>query len=128
MKAKSDACVVCWQSGGIYMNNETYYIIGESRTNLDNAITKVYGTFYIAFELIPETEEILNVECSRTLELTNDFIRRIFLHRYLIKDAEALEAEIKRRYHGSSAKAILVAYRDAQKHYHRVMEHEQAGK
>lgn len=57
---------------------ETVYIIGESRTNLDNAITKVYGTFYIAFEIIPETEEIIEVDCSRTLELTKDFIRRLF--------------------------------------------------
>ena len=46
---------------------ETVYIIGESRTNLDNAITKVYGTFYIAFEIIPETEEIIEVDCSRTV-------------------------------------------------------------
>ena len=32
---------------------ETYYIVGESRTNVDNAITKVYGSFFIAFEVIP---------------------------------------------------------------------------
>ena len=25
---------------------ETYYIVGESRTNVDNAITKVYGSFF----------------------------------------------------------------------------------
>lgn len=31
---------------------ETYYIVGESRTNVDNAITKVYGSFFIAFEVI----------------------------------------------------------------------------
>ena len=34
---------------------ETYYIVGESRTNVDNAITKVYGSFFIAFEVIPST-------------------------------------------------------------------------
>ena len=32
---------------------ETYYIVGESRTNVDNAITKEYGSFFIAFEVIP---------------------------------------------------------------------------
>lgn len=36
---------------------ETYYIVGESRTNVDNAITKVYGSFFIAFEVIPSTGE-----------------------------------------------------------------------
>lgn len=38
---------------------ETYYFTGESRTNVDNAITKVYGSFYVAFEVIPETGEIV---------------------------------------------------------------------
>lgn len=99
------------------MKEETYYIIGESRTSLDNAITKVYGIFYIAFEVIPETGEIVQAECSRTLELTNDFIRRMFLHKRLIADEALIEAEVRRRYHGSSAKAILVAYRDAVKHF-----------
>ncbi len=108
------------------MKEETYYIVGESRTNLDNAITKVYGAFYIAFEVIPETGEIVQTECSRTLDLTNDFIRRMFLHKRLAADAEIIEAEVKRRYHGSSAKAILVAYRDALKHYQKVMENERA--
>ena len=38
---------------------ETYYIVGESRTNVDNAITKVYGSFFIAFEVIPSTGDRL---------------------------------------------------------------------
>lgn len=110
------------------MNGETYYIVGESRTNLDNAITKVYGGFYIAFEVVPETGEIVRTECSRTLELTNDFVSSIFLHKHLEKDEAVIEAEVHRRYHGSSWKAILVAYRDALKHYQKVMADEQAGK
>lgn len=101
---------------------ETVYIIGESRTNLDNAITKVYGTFYIAFEIIPETEEIVDVDCSRTLELTKDFIRRIFLGKRIELDSEKIEAEVKRRYFGSSTKAIIVAYRDALKRYQKIKE------
>ena len=42
---------------------ETYYIVGESRTNVDNAITKVYGSFFIAFEVIPSTGEIKQSVC-----------------------------------------------------------------
>lgn len=109
-------------------HEETYYIVGESRTNLDNAITKVYGGFYIAFEIVPETGEILRTECSRTLELTNDFISKMFLHKRLEADEALIEAEVKRRYHGSSWKAILVAYRDALKHYQKVMASEQEEK
>ena len=69
---------------------ETYYIVGESRTNVDNAITKVYGSFFIAFEVIPSTGEIIQTDCSRTLELTNDFIRKLFLHKHLETDAKVI--------------------------------------
>ena len=100
---------------------ETYYIVGESRTNVDNAITKVYGSFFIAFEVIPSTGEIIQTDCSRTLELTNDFIRKLFLHKHLETDAKVIEEAIQRRYHGSSWKALIVAYRDALKHYQRAM-------
>ena len=106
------------------MNGETYYVIGESRTNLDNAITRMYGGFFIAFELVPETGEIVEVDCSRTLELTHDFVRRMFLYKRLEADEKEIEAEVKRRYHGSSSKAILVAYRDALKHYQKIRESE----
>lgn len=106
------------------MNGETYYVIGESRTNLDNAITRMYGGFFIAFELVPETGEIVEVDCSRTLELTHDFVRRMFLHKRLEADEKQIEEEVKRRYHGSSSKAILVAYRDALKHYQKIRESE----
>ena len=109
---------------------ETYYIVGESRTNVDNAITKVYGSFFIAFEVIPSTGEIIQTDCSRTLELTNDFIRKLFLHKHLETDAKVIEEVIRRRYHGSSWKALIVAYRDALKHYQRAMaaEAEEKGK
>ena len=96
---------------------ETYYIVGESRTNVDNAITKVYGSFFIAFEVIPSTGEIIQTDCSRTLELTNDFIRKLFLHKHLETDAKVIEE-------------LIVAYRDALKHYQRAMtaEAEEKGK
>ena len=104
---------------------ETYFIIGESRTNVDNAMTKIYGSFFIAFEVVPSTGEILRTDCTHALELTNEFIRSIFLHKHLAADQEQLEAEVRRRYHGSSTKALLVAYRDAVKHYQKAVEEQE---
>lgn len=43
--------------------SESVYLIGESRTNLDNAITKIFNSFYLAFEVDPE--------CSATSFLRN---------------------------------------------------------
>ena len=109
---------------------ETFFFVGESRTNVDYAITKVYGSFFIAFEVIPSAGEIIQTDCSRTLELTNDFIRKLFLHKHLETDAKGIEEAIQRRYHGSSWKALIGAYRDALKHYQRAMaaEAEEKGK
>ena len=68
------------------MNNQTIYVTGEARTTIDNAITKMFGTFYIAFEIILLTDEIINMDCNATLRLTRDFIKRIFLNHNIIKD------------------------------------------
>ena len=58
---------------------QSYFVIGESRTNADNAITKIYGSFYLAFEVDGGTEEVLAFECTHTLELTEQFLRKLFL-------------------------------------------------
>ena len=54
------------------MDKRTLYITGEARTNMDNAITKIYGVFYMAFEVVEQTGEIVEVDCNATLELTRD--------------------------------------------------------
>lgn len=98
-------------------NAETLYIIGESRTNLDNAITKIYGSFFIAFEIDPADGTILEASCTHTLELTENFLRKIFIGKSLESQYEELENEVTRRYYGSSAKAVLASMRDASKRY-----------
>lgn len=102
------------------MNSQTIYITGEARTTIDNAITKMFGTFYIAFEIVLSTDEIIDVDCNATLRLTRDFVHRLFLKHNIIKDEEKLRKEITTRYFGSSSKAILTAYHDALQHYKKV--------
>ena len=46
------------------------FVIGESRTNADNAITKNYGTFYMAFEVDDRTFEVLDFSCTHTIATT----------------------------------------------------------
>ena len=77
-------------------------------------------TFYIAFEVILSTDEIIDMDCNATLTLTREFIKRIFLHHNIITDEEMLKKEIATRYFGSSSKAILTAYHDALQHYRKI--------
>ena len=93
----------------------TVYLVGNSKTNTDNAITTLYKSFYIGFVVEPGSGRIIDVGCASTLRTTDEFVRSIFVGKAMGKDDEELEAEVKRRYHGSSQRAIVVAYKDAAK-------------
>ena len=94
------------------------FIVGESRTNADNAITKIYNSFYMAFEVDDQTGCIVAFNCTHTLELTENFLRRLFVGKDFLGVEQWLEEELNRRYGGSSRKAVIVSYRDAVKRYH----------
>ena len=94
------------------------YVIGESRTNADNAITKTFGTFYMAFEVDDTTFEILDFSCTHTIATTQDFLRKLFIGQTFPEVDGWLEDALNRRYGGSSRRAVLVACRDALKRWH----------
>lgn len=94
------------------------FVIGESRTNADNAITKMYGTFYMALEIDDDTCEVLDFSCTHTIETTQSYLRKLFLGQNFAEIDEWLEETLNSRYGGSSRKAVLVAYRDALKRWH----------
>lgn len=102
------------------MDYKTVYITGEARTNLDNAITKIYGTFYMAFEIDLKTGKILKTDCNATMELTREFIKNIFDGKIFDEDEKNITDEISNRYYASSGKAIVVAYRDALQKYRKL--------
>lgn len=99
-------------------SSSSYFVIGESRTNADNAITSIYGSFYLAFEVDALTETVLKFNCTHTLDLTEQFLRRMFVGKNFLAIDTWLEDELKRRYGGSSRRAVLTSYRDALKRYH----------
>ena len=95
----------------------TYFVIGESRTNADNAITKIYGSFYLAFEVDEQTEQVLDFSCTHTLDLTEKFLKKLFVGQHFPSADTWLEEVLERRYGGSSRRAVPVSYRDALKRY-----------
>ena len=83
---------------------------------MDNAITAIYNSFYIAYEIEVETDKIIDLGCTHTINITEDFIRKLFIGKN-ITEFDKIEGEIKRRYHGTSQKAVIVSYKDALKKY-----------
>lgn len=100
----------------------TIYIIGNSKTNTDNAITTNFNSFFIGFVIDTQNDCIVDVSCSATIRTTDAFIAALFMGKSFAAYSEDLESEVKRRYHGSSQRAIIVAYKDAFKKYWEVKE------
>jgi beta-lactamase class A len=93
------------------------FVVGESRTNLDNSITRIFGSFYMGFEVERETEAVIAFNCTHTMAVTEDFLRGLFLGAHFPSIDEWLEKALDTRYGGSSKRAVLASYRDALKRY-----------
>ena len=93
------------------------FIVGHGKTGIDNAITSNYKIFFIGFVIDTETDLIVDLECTATLDITKRFVQDIFLGKSFKAYDDALENEILARYFGTSQKALVTAYKDAQKRY-----------
>ena len=98
-------------------DENSVYVVGNAKTNSENAITSIYNSFYIGFVVDSETNKIIDLSCSSTIRTTNEFIKSLFIGKIMENLSEDLEKDIQRRYHGSSQRAIIVAYKDAVKKY-----------
>lgn len=103
----------------MYMEN-TVYVVGNAKTNVDNAITIKFNSFYIGFVVDLNTDKIIDLSSSSTLRTTDEFTRSLLINRSLKVFDEKLKEEVIKRYHGSSQKAIIVAYGDGVKKYNEV--------
>ncbi len=91
------------------MEKQSLYIVGEARTNVENAITKIYGSFYMVFEIDSLTDKIIigkegntkmnyfipdkiiDMNCTHSLDLTERFIQKIFIGKSITADLPVLE-------------------------------------
>ena len=98
-------------------SRSTVYVVGHGRTSCDNAITSNFKIFFIGFVIDTATDVVVDLECSATISITNSFVRELFIDRSFGSYDPEIEKEITRRYHGTSQKAIITAYKDAVKKY-----------
>lgn len=97
--------------------DSTVYIVGHGRTNNDNAITQKFLMFFIGFVIDTRNNLIVDTSCSSTIDVTDKFIKSIFVGKKFDKFYEEIEFSIYKRYFGSSQKAIIVCYKDALSKY-----------
>lgn len=103
-------------------NKNTVFVVGHGKTGIDNAITSNYKIFFIGFVIDTLTDEVVDLESTATLDITRRFVSGIFLGKSFAAYDEKLEKEILSRYFGTSQKALVTAYKDAQKRYLEIKE------
>ena len=96
---------------------DTIYIIGIAKSQQHNPITQQYGRFLLGFVVNRDTGDILSCGSTVVMKSTYDFLDELFQGRKIETDGELIRSEIENRYFGASQKAILVAYRDAQRRF-----------
>jgi hypothetical protein len=95
----------------------TLCIVGNSQSQQHNPITRLYGHFFMVFIVEATTGRIIDVGGNFIMPITESFIKDIFTKENIKTDPEVINMKICSRYLGSSQKAILVAFKDAQKKY-----------
>lgn len=108
------------QRGGKVFADNTIYIVGNAKTQQNNPITHQYGQFFIGFVVERDSGKIITCGSSSTIHTTSDFVASLLSGRTLKDDSELIKQLVESRYFGSSQKAIIVAFKDAQKKYYRI--------
>ncbi|MDF2564951.1 MAG: hypothetical protein K0Q53_1346 [Massilibacillus sp.] len=98
-------------------DKNTIYIVGNAKTQQSNPITVQYGQFFIGFVINKENGVIIDCDVSSTINTTAKFIRSLLIGKNMRDNSEVIKQELESRYFASSQKAILVAYKDAQKKF-----------
>ncbi len=96
---------------------DTIYIIGIAKSQQHNPITQQYGRFLLGFVVNKDTGIIESCGSTVVMKSTYDFLDDLFRGRNVDTEGELIRSELENRYFGASQKAIMVAFRDAQRRF-----------
>ena len=96
---------------------DTIYIIGIAKSQQHNPITQQYGRFLLGFVVNKDTGIIESCGSTVVMKSTYDFLDELFRGRNIDTEGELIRSELENRYFGASQKAIMVAFRDAQRRF-----------
>lgn len=102
------------------ITEDCIYVLGLSKTNLDNAITKLFNMLFVGFVIDKKTDIIVDVEATMALQLSNKFIKSLLIGKNFVKDYDEIIKAFETRYLGKSQKALILAYKDALKKYENI--------
>jgi hypothetical protein len=96
---------------------DTIYIIGIAKSQQHNPITQQYGRFLLGFVVNKDSGIIESCGSTVVMKSTYNFLDDLFRGLNIDTDGERIRSELENRYFGASQKAIMVAFRDAQRRF-----------
>ena len=96
---------------------DTIYIIGIAKSQQHNPITQQYGRFLLGVVVNKDSGIIESCGSTVVMKSTYDFLDDLFRGLNIDTDGELIRSELENRYFGASQKAIMVAFRDAQRRF-----------
>lgn len=93
------------------------YLSGNAKTQDNSAINHMYKKFFISFIVDGDTGEVFDVASTTLLDMTQDFMKDMFIGQNLYEDIDIMVSQVLRRYFGSSQKAIIAALKDTYNQY-----------
>ncbi len=100
-------------------HDNTVFVIGDAKSPQNNPITEKFKAYFIGLVIDRQTHVIVDVECSATILLTNQFVKSLMIGKHMVNN-DIIDS-INLRYFGASQKALVVAFKDAQKKYQQIL-------
>lgn len=98
-------------------SGSTIFITGVSKPGKDDPITSVYQVFFLSLIVDKENDTIVDAACNTASNMTEAFIRSMFIGRSIAGGVEEMAQDIRRRFFGLAQKALIVALKDAHNRY-----------
>ena len=93
--------------------DSTIYLVGHAKVSDDNPIKQNCDIIFFPFVVDAMTHRIIDVSCNAVLDITRDFVRTLLVGCDLLDGVDEITETVRRRYFGSSQKAIIAAVKDA---------------
>lgn len=93
--------------------DSTIYLVGHAKVSDDNPIKSSYDIIFFPFVVDAVTHRIIDVSCNSVLDITRGFVRSLLVGCDLLDGVDEIATKVRRRYFGSSQKAIIAAVKDA---------------
>lgn len=100
----------------------TDYILGVARIGKNDPISSLFDVFFIGIVVDRQDGVILDATCNMVKDMTTSFIRSILIGYNLTMEMDAIENEIKDRFHGMAQRAVIASVKDARNKWQMINE------